>query len=258
MLDIRLIRENPDEIIARLAAKGRDAKEDIAKILELDRERRSLIQKTDELKARQNKVSKEIPRMKKAGEDVSAIVLESRQLSDEIKDNDNLRKETEEKLNEVMAGLPNLPDPDLKPGGKENNEVLRMFGSPKQFDFEPKNHVDLCTDLGLIDYPRGAKLSGSGFWIYRGMGARLEWALLNYFIETHLNDGYELAVPQVQRRGLLAEKRRGRKGTLHASHGRNGSCQPAYGRDTDRKGASQEVCGLHPLLPQGGRQPPYR
>ena len=194
MLDIRLIRENPDEIIARLAAKGRDAKEDIAKILELDRERRSLIQKTDELKARQNKVSKEIPRMKKAGEDVSAIVLESRQLSDEIKDTDNLRKETEEKLNEVMAGLPNLPDPDLKPGGKENNEVLRMFGSPKQFDFEPKNHVDLCTDLGLIDYPRGAKLSGSGFWIYRGMGARLEWALLNYFIETHLNDGYELVM----------------------------------------------------------------
>ena len=194
MLDIRLIRENPDEIIARLAAKGRDAKEDIAKILELDRERRSLIQKTDELKARQNKVSKEIPRMKKAGEDVSAIVLESRQLSDEIKDNDNLRKETEEKLNEVMAGLPNLTDPDLKPGGKENNEVLRMFGSPKQFDFEPKNHVDLCTDLGLIDYPRGAKLSGSGFWIYRGMGARLEWALLNYFIETHLNDGYELVM----------------------------------------------------------------
>ena len=194
MLDIRLIRENPDEIIARLTAKGRDAKEDIAKILELDRERRSLIQKTDELKARQNKVSKEIPRMKKAGEDVSAIVLESRQLSDEIKDNDNLRKETEEKLNEVMAGLPNLPDPDIKPGGKENNEVLRMFGSPKQFDFEPKNHVDLCTDLGLIDYPRGAKLSGSGFWIYRGMGARLEWALLNYFIETHLNDGYELVM----------------------------------------------------------------
>ena len=194
MLDIRLIRENPDEIIARLASKGRDAKEDIAKILELDRERRSLIQKTDELKARQNKVSKEIPRMKKAGEDVSAIVLESRQLSDEIKDTDNLRKETEEKLNEVMAGLPNLPDPDLKPGGKENNEVLRMFGSPKQFDFEPKNHVDLCTDLGLIDYPRGAKLSGSGFWIYRGMGARLEWALLNYFIETHLNDGYELVM----------------------------------------------------------------
>ena len=194
MLDIRLIRENPDEIIARLAAKGRDAKEDIAKILELDRERRSLIQKTDELKARQNKVSKEIPRMKKAGEDVSSVVLESRQLSDEIKDTDNLRKETEEKLNEVMAGLPNLPDPDLKPGGKENNEVLRMFGSPKQFDFEPKNHVDLCTDLGLIDYPRGAKLSGSGFWIYRGMGARLEWALLNYFIETHLNDGYELVM----------------------------------------------------------------
>jgi seryl-tRNA synthetase len=94
-----------------------------------------------------------------------------------------------------MLGLPNLPDRDLKSGGKENNEPLRYFGEPHKFDFEPKNHVDLCTDLGLIDYERGTKLSGSGFWIYRGMGARLEWALLNYFIDTHLADGYELILP---------------------------------------------------------------
>ena len=94
-----------------------------------------------------------------------------------------------------MLGLPNLPDVDLKEGGKENNEPLRYFGEPHKFDFEPKNHVDLCTDLGLIDYERGTKLSGSGFWIYRGMGSRLEWALLNYFIDTHLADGYELILP---------------------------------------------------------------
>ena len=80
------------------------------------------------------------------------------------------------------------------PGGKENNEPLRYYGEPHHFDFEPKNHVDLCTDLGLIDYQRGVKLSGNGFWIYRGMGARLEWALLNYFIDTHIGDGYELVL----------------------------------------------------------------
>lgn len=94
-----------------------------------------------------------------------------------------------------MLGLPNLPDRDLKPGGKENNEPLRYFGEHRTFDFEPKNHVDLCTDLGLIDYKRGTKLAGNGFWIYRGMGARLEWALLNYFIEEHLKDGYEFILP---------------------------------------------------------------
>ena len=93
-----------------------------------------------------------------------------------------------------MLSLPNRPDPVLKEGGKENNEPLRYFGEPKKFDFEPKNHVDLCTSLGLIDYERGTKLSGNGFWIYRGMGARLEWALLNYFIETHLNNGFELVL----------------------------------------------------------------
>ena len=85
--------------------------------------------------------------------------------------------------------------PYLLPGGKENNEPLRYFGEPKKFDFEPKNHVDLCTNLGLIDYERGVKLAGNGFWIYKGMGARLEWALLNYFIDTHLADGYEMIMP---------------------------------------------------------------
>jgi seryl-tRNA synthetase len=91
-----------------------------------------------------------------------------------------------------MLSLPNIPDDDLASGGKENNEALRYYGDPHAFGFEPKNHISLCTDLGLIDYPRGAKLAGSGFWVYRGLGSRLEWALLNYFIETHLADGYEL------------------------------------------------------------------
>ena len=95
----------------------------------------------------------------------------------------------------AMLSLPNLPDADLLPGGKENNEPLRYIGEKHSFDFEPKHHVDLCTDLGLIDYERGVKLGGNGFWIYKGMGARLEWALLNYFIDPPIADGYEFILP---------------------------------------------------------------
>ena len=194
MLDIRLIKENPEEIKARLEAKGRDCTEEIDRILELDAKRRDLIHDGEQLKARQNKASKEIPARKKAGEDVAPLLAEMKAISDEIKASDAALKDVDAEWRTLMLALPNLPDPDLKPGGKENNEPLCYYGEPHKFDFEPKNHVDLCTDLGLIDYPRGAKLSGSGFWIYRGMGARLEWALLNYFIDTHIADGYELVL----------------------------------------------------------------
>ena len=195
MLDINYIKENPAEVIERLAIKGKDAKEDIEKILELDAKRRALITETEGFKAEQNKLTKMIPQYKKEGKDPSPIFAQSKELGTKAKANDELLKTVETELQGYMLGLPNLPDRDLKPGRKENNEPIRYFGEPHKFDFEPKNHVDLCTELGLIDYDRGTKLSGSGFWIYRGMGARLEWALLNYFIETHLADGYELILP---------------------------------------------------------------
>ena len=195
MLDIRYIKEKPDEVIARLAKKGKDAKEEIGQILELDVKRRDLIRATEDIKAEQNRTNKLIPQYKKEGKDVSAIFAQMKELSAKTKEIDEQLKEVDMQITSLMLGLPNLPDEDLLPGGKENNQPLRYFGEPKTFDFEPKNHVDLCTDLGLIDYDRGTKLSGSGFWIYRGMGARLEWALLNYFIDTHLADGYELILP---------------------------------------------------------------
>lgn len=194
MLDIKLIRENPDDVIARLAAKGKDAAEDVKKIVELDARRRAMISENEQKKAEQNKQSKMIPQLKKEGKDTTELFAEMKKLSEDIKANDAALAEVENEYNTLMLGLPNLPDPDLKPGGKENNEPLRYWGDPHHFDFEPKNHVDLCTDLGLIDYQRGVKLSGNGFWIYRGMGARLEWALLNYFIDTHIADGYELVL----------------------------------------------------------------
>ena len=194
MLDIKYIKENTEEAIQRLANKGKDAKEEIARILELDTQRRAMISENEALKAEQNKVSKSIPQLKKEGKDVAPIFAQMKELSETIKTNDEKLKEVEIEYSNLMLSLPNLPDMDLKPGGKENNEPLRYYGEPHKFDFEPKNHVDICTDLGLIDYKRGTKLSGNGFWIYRGMGARLEWALLNYFVNTHIEDGYELVL----------------------------------------------------------------
>ena len=192
MLDIKYIKENPDEVIERLAKKGKDAKDEIEAILALDAERRALISSTEAIKAEQNKTNKLIPQYKKEGRDVSEIFAKMKEMGAQVKADEEKLKEVETKFNTLMLGLPNLPDTDLLAGGKENNQPLRYFGEPKQFDFTPKNHVDLCTDLGLIDYKRGAKLSGAGFWIYSGVGARLEWALLNYFIDTHIKNGFEL------------------------------------------------------------------
>ncbi|MBO4979725.1 MAG: serine--tRNA ligase [Clostridia bacterium] len=192
MLDIKYIKENPDEVVERLAKKGKDAKEEIEAILKLDAKRRELLAEIESAKAEQNKTNKMIPALKKEGKDVNELFKKMKELSAKTKDNEETLKETETQLTSFMLGLPNLPDVDLLAGGKENNQPLRYFGEPRTFDFEPKNHVDLCTDLGLIDYKRGAKLSGSGFWLYTGIGARLEWALLNYFIDTHTQNGYEL------------------------------------------------------------------
>ncbi|MDD7387496.1 MAG: serine--tRNA ligase [Firmicutes bacterium] len=195
MLDIKRIKDDPEGVKAGLRAKEVDCDAAVDRILELDEQRRTLIADTETRKARQNKVSKEIPQLKKQGKDVAPIFAEMAELKKGL-------AEDAEKLDAVMAeyrtlmlSLPNLPDPDLLPGGKENNQPLRYFGEPHKFDFTPKHHVDLCQDLGLIDYERGVKLAGAGNWMYTGMGARLEWALLNYFIDTHIADGYDFILP---------------------------------------------------------------
>ncbi|MCD7755397.1 MAG: serine--tRNA ligase [Firmicutes bacterium] len=195
MLDIKRIKENPEAVKAGLRAKECDCDATVDRILELDAQRRALIADTEARKARQNKVSKEIPAMKKAGKDVAPIFAEMAELKAGLAEDAAKLDAVLAEYRTAMLSLPNLPDPDLAPGGKENNQPLRYFGEPHQFDFPPKHHVDLCLDLGLIDYERGTKLAGSGFWMYTGMGARLEWALLNYFIDTHVADGYEFILP---------------------------------------------------------------
>ena len=192
MIDIRLIREDPDAIKRKLQKKGADCSAEIDRIVGLDTQRRALIAAVESDKAEQNNVSKQIPQIKKDGGDTTEIFKRMNDLKEKIRSAEAELREAEGELNDLMLGLPNPPDDDVVAGGKDKNEPLRYFGKPYEFDFEPKNHVELCTNLGLIDYTRGAKLAGSGFWIYRGMGARLEWALLSFFIDTHIADGYEL------------------------------------------------------------------
>jgi seryl-tRNA synthetase len=193
MLDINLIRESPDAVRAALSKRLPDV--DFRDLLEWDTERRELISRADELKSRRNRVSAEIPLMKKRGEDVSGVIREMKQVSDDIKELDGSRGELERRIREFLEGLPNIPEDDVPAGGKENNEILREGGKKPAFDFEPKDHMELVTSLDLIDYERGAKLGGSGFWLYRHRGAVFEWALLNYFIQDHLRDGYEFILP---------------------------------------------------------------
>lgn len=196
MLDINRIKEDPAKAAELLARKGCEA--DFAQVLAWDSERKAAINSVEQLKARRNKVSAEIPKLKKEGKPVEHIFKEMREIGDEIADRDADINALVERINDFLSRLPNFPDEDLLPGEKENNQVVRMVGEKPEFSFPIKNHVDLCTSLGLIDYERGVKLGGNGFWIYRGLGAQLEWALLNYFIEEHLKDGYEFILPPHQ------------------------------------------------------------
>ena len=125
-------------------------------------------------------------------------IRDRKELGVKISDGDAKINELADKIFNFIACLPNLPDEDLLPGEKENNQVVKVFGKKPEFDFTMQNHVDLCTKLGIIDYTRGVKLSGGGFWLYRGLGAQLEWALLNFFVSEHLKDGYEMILPPHQ------------------------------------------------------------
>ena len=209
MLDIRKIKENPDAVKAGLRAKEVDCDAVIDRILELDVQVRALKTATETKTAQKNKLAKENGKLfgqkkglEKKGEDTSALdaVIEKNKaeaiaLDAAIADDAETLKNLSVEFKTAMLSLPNLPDEDLLPGGKENNQHLRYVGEKPAFDFEPKHHVDLCEGLGLIDYPRGVKLAGAGNWMYTGMGARLEWALLNYFIDTHIADGYDFILP---------------------------------------------------------------
>ncbi len=195
MLDIKLIRTNPDLVKANIKKREMNLDHIVDEILDIDTKRRELTGKVEAMKAERNADTKKIPQMKKAGEDTTELMAKMKALADQIKEADAELGKLEDSQKDLMLSLPNMPDENVVAGGKEQNVPLHYYGEQPKFDFEPKNHVDLCESLGMIDYQRGAKLGGNGAWIYRGAGARMEWALLNFFINEHLKDGYELILP---------------------------------------------------------------
>ena len=193
MIDIKLILEQPNEISAKLKKKGCDV--DFAPLVELAERRKQLILSVEEAKAERNRLSASVPQVKKEGGDIQAIFAKVKQISASSAEDEKELANVEEQIKYFLLPLPNLPDDDLVAGGKENNKVIHEYGKPIKFDFKAKDHVELCESLGLIDYVRGAKMSGHGTWVYTGLGAQLEWALLNFFISEHLKDGYKFILP---------------------------------------------------------------
>ena len=193
MLDINRIRENPEKVKEALKKKLWDA--DFTELLAWDKKKKELIQFVEGNKAEMNKLSASVPQAKKNGEDVSKIFAKVKEIAAANTESEKELKDLEDKIFNFLAELPNIPDDDLLGGGKENNKPIKVFGKKPEFNFPLKDHVELATSLGLVDYDRAAKIAGRGAWIYTNLGARLEWALLNYFISEHLKDGYTFILP---------------------------------------------------------------
>ena len=204
MLDIKRIRQNKEEVLKAL--EGRSGNFPIDKVLELDEKRRELLGVVESKKAEQNRVSKEIPQLKKAGQDTSAIMAEMKELSQEIKDLDVQVKEVEAQMEDQLLYIPNTPNKDVPVGKDDTDNVeIRTFGTPREFDFEPKAHWDLGTDLGILDFERATKITGARFSIFSGLGARLERSIINFMLNLHTTDhGYtELWVPSMVNRQAM-------------------------------------------------------
>ncbi len=203
---MRLIRERPEWVKERIRLKGDNVDAEIDRILELDRERREVIAEVEALKHERNIVSDEIARRKRLGEPVEELIEKMRDVSDRIKVLDAKLSENERELNSLLLLIPNLPHESVPIGEDEsgNVEVMR-WGEPRQFDFEPKPHWDIAQRLGIIDFERGVKLSGSRFYVLTGLGARLERALISFMIDLHVErHGYtEIFPPFMVRRDCM-------------------------------------------------------
>ncbi len=188
MLDIKRIREDFEGVKARVEFRGK-GDFGIGQVKELDEKRRELLADVEAMKNKQNTVSREIPKMKKAGEDTTAIMAEMKELSGKIKELDGQLSEIEENLRAAILGVPNTPYKDVQYGEDDSANVeLRKFEEPTVFDFEPKAHWDIGEDLDILDFERAAKISGTRFTVYKGLGARLERAVINFMLDLHTID----------------------------------------------------------------------
>lgn len=198
MLDIKRIREDFEGVKKALEKRGK--KYDLESFLTLDEKRRTLLQEVEELKNKQNTTSKQVPILKKEGKDTTEIMAEMKELSEKIKELDNSVREVDEEIKTLLYSIPNTPNEKVPFGTDDTeNEEIRKWGEPRKFDFEPKPHWDLGEQHDILDFARAAKISGTRFTIYKGLGARLERALINFMLDTHIEKhGYvEIMPPQM-------------------------------------------------------------
>ena len=190
MLDMKFVRENPEAVLAGLQKRGSALTLD--DFLALEKKRREVLTEVEALKSRRNTVSQEISRLKKAKEDAEALILEMRSVGEKISELDETVRQVETELKEILLSIPNLPHASVPVGRDEaDNPEVRRVGEVPSFAFEPKAHWDLGEDLGILDFERGAKVTGARFTFYRGLGARLERALINFMLDVHTREhGY--------------------------------------------------------------------
>ncbi len=194
MLDIKILRNEPERIKEALKKRNNDL--DITPAIELDKSRRLILTEVEKKKAQQNEISKKIPQMKKAGEDTAPIFAEMKELSNEIKEDDEKVREIDAQLRDFMLRIPNIPCDDCPVGADDSeNAEIRKNGTPREFTFEPKAHWDIGTGLDILDFERGTKIAGTRFTVYKGLGARLERAVIQYFLNTHTDRGYTEIFP---------------------------------------------------------------
>jgi len=196
MLDIKLIRENPDMVKAAMKTRNKDMDAVVDEILEIDAKRRELMQVTDAMKQEQNAASKQIPQIKKAGGDISEIMARMNEIKEKVKANDAVISELDAKQKTLIYEFPNVPNASV-PVGKDDTEnvEIRRWGEPKKFDFEAKAHWDLGAELGILDPETAAKVTGTRFHFYKGWGSKLERAIINFYLDTHTENGYTEVFP---------------------------------------------------------------
>jgi len=195
MLDLKVIREDSQRVIDALSRRGKETH--INTVLELDKEKRAVQGEVEALKAERNRVSKQVPIMKKNGEDTEAVFAQMKNIAETIKKMDAKLETLDEALVNCLLGIPNMPDPSVPDGADENdNVVVREYLEPTKFDFEPKAHWDIGKDLGILDAETAARVAGSRFMFYLGMGARLERVIMNFMLNTHTDQhGYVEVIP---------------------------------------------------------------
>jgi len=196
MLDIKLLRNNLDEIKAKLQHRGEDLS-DLDKFETLDHKRREAIVKVEQLKSKRNEVSQQIAKMKKEKQNADDLIAEMRAVGDEIKELDTMIRDVEEELDHLMLSIPNIPHESVPVGETEDDNVeIRKWGEVRGFEFEPKPHWEIAGDLEILDFERAAKVTGSRFVFYKGLGARLERALASFMLDLHIEEhGYEEIMP---------------------------------------------------------------